>query len=141
MTFEGFYSASMAFVLVGWAALLAAPWKRAMCIIVARSVALILALTYVYQLLFTTVSVPSGNFTTLAGVTALFSLAPNVMLGWSHYLVFDLFVGSWEVEDAGRRGLSHFWVAPCLILTLMVGPVGLMVYFIVRTIAVKAKQA
>ena len=141
MTFEGFYSASMAFVLVGWVALLMAPWRRELCITMARGVALILALTYVYQLLFTTVSVPNGNFTTLAGVTALFSLAPNVMLGWSHYLVFDLFVGSWQVEDAGRRGLSHVWVIPCLILTLMVGPVGLIAYFIVRTIAAKVKPA
>lgn len=141
MTFEGFYSASMAFVLVGWTALLLAPWRRELCITMARGVALILALTYLYQLLFTTVSVPNGNFTTLAGVTALFSLAPNVMLGWSHYLVFDLFVGSWQVEDAGRRGLSHLWVIPCLILTLMVGPVGLIAYFIVRTIAAKAKPA
>ncbi len=141
MTFEGFYSASMAFVLVGWAALLAAPWKRELCIGIARAVALVLGATYLYQLLFTTVPVPEGNFTTLAGVTALFSLAPNVMLGWSHYLVFDLFVGSWEVEDAGRRGLSHLWVVPCLILTLMVGPVGLIAYFIVRTMAAKVKPA
>jgi hypothetical protein len=138
MTFEDFYSASMAFVLVGWAALLAAPWKRELCITIARGVALILAVTYLYQLMFTTVPVPEGNFMTLAGVTALFSLAPNVMLGWSHYLAFDLFIGSWEVEDAGRRGLSHLWVVPCLILTLMVGPVGLIAYFIVRTIASKA---
>ncbi|MCA9606244.1 MAG: DUF4281 domain-containing protein, partial [Myxococcales bacterium] len=54
---------------------------------------------------------------------------------WLHYLIFDLFVGAWEVRDAERLGLSHLFVVPSLVLTLMFGPVGLMSWLAVRAIA------
>ncbi len=70
--------------------------------------------------------------TSLGGVMALFS-SPHIMLvGWVHYLVFDLFVGAWEVRDARRRSIHHGMVVPCLFLTLMVGPVGLLAYLVLR---------
>lgn len=63
---------------------------------------------------------------------------PHIMLaGWVHYLAFDLFVGAWQVRDAQRRGLRHIWVIPCLLATLMYGPVGLFMYFIVRYMLVR----
>jgi hypothetical protein len=55
------------------------------------------------------------------------------MLGWTHYLAFDLFIGSWEIEDAGKRGIPHWLMVPILLLTFMLGPIGLLTYFIVRT--------
>ena len=51
---------------------------------------------------------------------------------WIHYLVFDLFVGAWIVRDAARRGVAHLAVVPCLLLTLMVGPAGLLLYLVLR---------
>ena len=53
-------------------------------------------------------------------------------LGWVHYLAFDLFVGSWQVRDAQERGIPHLAVVPSLILTFLFGPVGLLLYFIIR---------
>lgn len=134
MNWESVYSGLSALAFAGWAALALAPLKRDMLVMVARAAALLLALAYLYMLLFTTQSVEGGGFSSLAGVMALFSKAPNVMLGWTHYLAFDLFIGSWEVEDAGKRGVPHWLVIPCLFATLMVGPVGLLLYFAVRTI-------
>jgi hypothetical protein len=49
-----------------------------------------------------------------------------------HYLAFDLFIGGWELRDAQRRGVPHLLLLPCLGLTLMFGPLGLLVYFGVR---------
>ncbi len=134
MNWESVYSALSALAFAGWAALALAPLARHRLVSGARGVAILLALAYLYMLLFTTVPVEGGSFSTLAGVTALFSKAPNVMLGWTHYLAFDLFIGSWEVEDAGKRGVSHWLVLPCLFCTLMVGPVGLLLWFLVRTV-------
>ena len=51
-----------------------------------------------------------------------------MLVGWVHYLVFDLFVGAWIVRDARRRGIHHGLVLPCLFFTLMLGPIGLLLY-------------
>ena len=75
-----------------------------------------------------------GGFATLADVQALFADEWILLAGWVHYLAFDLFVGSWEVRDARRHGLPHWSVLPSLILTFLFGPVGLLLYFLVRII-------
>jgi hypothetical protein len=73
-----------------------------------------------------------GNFNSAAGVSQLFSHPHGIMIGWSHYLVFDLFVGAWEARDARARGVPHWALVPCLFFTLMLGPVGLLMYFVLR---------
>jgi hypothetical protein len=60
-----------------------------------------------------------------------------LLAGWIHYLAFDLFIGSWEVRDAQRLGLNHLLVIPCLALTFLFGPIGLMLYFLIRLAAKK----
>ncbi|MBW2391428.1 MAG: DUF4281 domain-containing protein, partial [Deltaproteobacteria bacterium] len=73
-----------------------------------------------------------GGFGTLGGVMTLFSSPYFTLVGWVHYLAFDLFIGAWEVRDARRRSIPHGFVLPCLFLTLMVGPVGLLAYLVLR---------
>jgi hypothetical protein len=55
-----------------------------------------------------------------------------LLAGWIHYLAFDLFVGSWEVRDAQRVGIHHLFVVPCLVLTVLFGPIGLLLYLLLR---------
>lgn len=74
-----------------------------------------------------------GNFTSIEGIRELFSSDVGIVIGWAHYLVFDLFVGAWEARDAQRRGFSHWLLVPCLALTFMAGPVGLVLYLVLRT--------
>jgi len=65
--------------------------------------------------------------TTSATITTHANALDELLLaGWVHYLAFDLFIGSWEVEDAAANGIPHWLLLPCLFLTLMVGPVGLL---------------
>jgi hypothetical protein len=67
--------------------------------------------------------------------------APHLVLaGWIHYLIFDLFIGAWETRDAARRGIAHLWVIPCLLATLMAGPLGLLLYVVVRFFSVQALE-
>lgn len=75
---------------------------------------------------------PDGGFGSLVQVKALFTQDRAVLAGWVHYLAFDFFIGCWEVMDARERGISHLLVVPCLFLTFMFGPVGLLLYFGVR---------
>ena len=134
MTLETIFSLCMLITVVGWLALVAAPLSRILLIRTARIVAVVLAIAYFIQLFTITQPVDGASFSTLAGVTALFSLPGNVMLGWTHYLAFDLFVGSWEIEDAGRIGIPHWAMIVPLGLTFMFGPIGLLTYSIIRTI-------
>jgi uncharacterized membrane protein YraQ (UPF0718 family) len=62
----------------------------------------------------------------------LFQSPTAVLGGWIHYLVFDLFIGAWIVRDAKRLDINHWLTLPMLLATLMVGPVGLMLYLLLR---------
>lgn len=73
-----------------------------------------------------------GSFNSAAGVSQVFSHPHGILIGWSHYLVFDLFVGAWIARDAQRRGFPHLVLVPCLFFTLMLGPVGLLMYILLR---------
>lgn len=82
---------------------------------------------------------PSGfeAFSTLEGIMSLNSLPELALAGWVHYLVFDLFVGLWEVSNARKLGLPHWLIIPALLFTFMLGPVGLVLYFITRSVYLK----
>ena len=75
---------------------------------------------------------PRGTFFTLRGVLSLFRAPRVVLVGWIHFLAFDLFVGASIAMDAERTGISHAWVLPVLGLTLMFGPSGMLAYLVLR---------
>jgi hypothetical protein len=71
----------------------------------------------------------AADFSSLAGVMALFDSEWGALAGWVHYLCFDLFVARWIMNDAPEGG---YRLAPVLFLTLMAGPVGLLLYSAAR---------
>jgi hypothetical protein len=75
----------------------------------------------------------AGGFSSLPQVALLFSNPWLLLAGWIHYLAFDLLVGSWEVRDARERGIGHIFVGPCLIMTVLFGPAGWLLYLGVRS--------
>jgi Domain of unknown function (DUF4281) len=133
VTLERIFSLCSLLALAGWIALLAAPLSRTPLIRAARICSGLLAFAYFVQVFTITQPVQCGSFSTLAGVSALFSMPGNVMLGWTHYLAFDLFTGAGEVEDAGKIGLAHWAVIVPLVLTFLLGPIGLLTYGVIRT--------
>jgi hypothetical protein len=121
-------------VLPGWLLLVLAPrWKWSARIIAGALIPLLLALIYLY-LVVAHFGESEGGFGTLAEVTKLFQNPYALLAGWIHYLAFDLFIGSWEVRDAQRLGIHHLLVVPCLALTFLLGPIGLLLYFALRLI-------
>lgn len=73
-----------------------------------------------------------GDMGSLVGVQILFS-QPNMMLvGWLHYLAFDLFVGGWIARTGDAEGVSPWLLAPILFFTLLFGPVGFLAFVLLR---------
>ena len=69
---------------------------------------------------------------TLPGLRALFMSDGGIVLGWTHYLAFDLFVGQWIARDADNKGFHRLFQLPFLFLTLMAGPIGLLLWLVMR---------
>jgi hypothetical protein len=53
-------------------------------------------------------------------------------------IVFDLFVGAWTVRDAMRNKINHLIVIPCLLIMIMLGPVGLLIYSVIRLVKTRS---
>lgn len=132
MTPEAVFSAANGVALLGWVALAAFPRKWWSAPLVTGAVVpALLGLLYA-AVLGSQLGRAHGGFSTLASVRELFSNPWLLLAGWVHYLAFDLFIGSWQVREAVRRGIPHGLVVPCLFLTFMLGPVGLLLFLAVR---------
>ena len=62
----------------------------------------------------------------------MFASDSALVAGWFHYLAFDLFVGTWIVRDGLERKLHPLLILPCLPLTFLFGPAGLLLFLILR---------
>ncbi len=122
-------------VLPFWLLLLVAPrWRGTQLLVHGPAVVLLLTPIYAYMLFGYGPSPQNIDMTTLYGVMSAFTAPHVVVAGWIHYLIFDLFIGAWEARDALRLHIPQLFVIPCLLATLVVGPVGLLLYVIVRFI-------
>ncbi|MEQ1496735.1 MAG: ABA4-like family protein [Novosphingobium sp.] len=79
-----------------------------------------------------------GNLMSVEGVRAFFATDAGVVIGWTHYLAFDLFTGLWIARDADAKGFSRLAQIPVLAMTFVAGPVGLLVWLIVRERSARA---
>jgi hypothetical protein len=55
-------------------------------------------------------------------------------IGWMHFLAFDLFVARWIYLDSRGNKITAWLVSPILYFVLMIGPVGLLGYLLVRSV-------
>ncbi|MBQ1042986.1 MULTISPECIES: ABA4-like family protein [unclassified Micromonospora] len=69
---------------------------------------------------------------TLDGLRDLLGAADGAAAAWAHMIAFDLFVGRWIWQDARDRELPALLIAPVLLLTLLLGPLGLAVHLGLR---------
>jgi len=128
-------------VVPAWFLLIALPkWSVTEKLVHSMLYPLVLGVGYSIGLFFAVfggMGAEDGSFTSIAGVQALFSVDLGLLIGWVHYLVFDLFVGAWAARDAKRRGFSHALLIPCLLFTFTAGPFGLLLYLILRKVTGK----
>ena len=76
--------------------------------------------------------VPDLTDYSIAGLRALFMSDGGIVLGGTHYLAFDLFIGLWIARDADAKGFSRWIQLPILFCTLMAGPIGLLLWLLIR---------
>ena len=145
MTYDLLFNLVNASVLPAWALLILAPkWSGTAKLVHSMFYPLLLGGVY-FGLMIASMGFgvgsspndPAVDFTILDGVRAIFGTDMGVIIGWAHYLVFDLFVGAWEARDAQRRGFNHWLLIPCLLLAFMLGPVGLVLYLVLRKVTNK----
>jgi len=132
MTADKIFSIANLLALLSWLVLIIAPrWTATRKIILSGAVPLLLSAAYLI-LIVLFFGRAEGGFDSLANVMRLFTNEWAALAGWIHYLAFDLLVGIWEVKDSQSRGISHWFLIPCLVLTFLLGPIGFLLYCVLR---------
>jgi hypothetical protein len=139
MLFETLFLAANLLVLACWLGLVAWPGSRIVVDGIAGfAVPALLGIAYA-GLIGAYFFDAAGGFGSLAAVQRLFMQAPIALAGWLHYLAFDLFVGAWIVRTARAEGIRHRLVVPCLIFTFLLGPLGFLLFAMLRFAAAQAR--
>lgn len=138
MSLEPIFTFVNILVLPFWLLLMLAPGSRLTARLVhSPLIPLLLGVPYTIGLVAVTFfqkGQPGGGFGSLAAMSVAFGAPAMALICWIHYLIFDLFVGAWQTRDAQRLGMPHAVRIPCLFFTLMVGPLGLLLYLTARLI-------
>lgn len=131
-SFETIFSIANAWILPGWLLLLFAPSWKYTGKMVYYLIILALAITYAVLLFGDLGSFDPEAGSSLEALANAFGSPRVILIGWIHYLAFDLFAGLIIARDARRIGLNRFLMIVPLFFTLMTGPFGLLVYSLIR---------
>ena len=76
-----------------------------------------------------------GGFELYNGLDGLYSMFANealLLVFWLHFLAISLFTGAWIIRDSKRYFIPKIITIPSLILTYFSGPIGLVIYWLIR---------
>tara|TARA_B100000963_G_scaffold206099_1_gene179501 strand:+ start:201 stop:674 length:474 start_codon:yes stop_codon:yes gene_type:complete len=76
-----------------------------------------------------------SNFKLYLGINELSELFANnsyLMIFWIHFISINLFTGGWIVKDSQKFSVNKFLLSIPLIITYLIGPVGLFLYWLIR---------
>ncbi|WP_438423656.1 ABA4-like family protein [Aquimarina macrocephali] len=140
MTPTEVFSISSMIAMPMWILMILFPnWKATRFLIDFKVVPILLSFIYVFYI-FKTIQIGGGiDFGSLTSVMALFTEENAVLAGWVHYLAFDLLVGMWMLDQNKGVKIHQLIMAPCLFATFMLGPIGFLLFIIIR--AFKQKQS
>ena len=77
----------------------------------------------------------SINFRLYLGLNELSNLFSNnsfLILFWIHFLAINLFCGGWIVNNYQKFGISKILMFFPLVITYLIGPLGIFIYWIIR---------
>lgn len=135
MDIDQLFSAANLLAMLGWALLILVPrWKYTRILVQGAVIPILLSGLYLFLLVRHYGEMGEGGFGSLDELAILFSNKNLIFLGWVHYLAFDLWLGTWEYNDAMRHGIHRLVLLPCQLLTFFAGPVGLFLYITIRNI-------
>jgi len=125
-------------VLPFWFILMVFPQSQ-ICRVFITSIFPILILSIAYSYLFYTIFIEGYNFLDnfklylgLSEITNLFTDRSFLILFWVHFLAINLFCGGWIVKDSQMFRMNKFFVSLPLIITYLIGPIGILLYWIIR---------
>ncbi len=76
-----------------------------------------------------------GNFNLYLGINNLSELFTDkfyLMMFWTHFISINLFTGGWIVKDSQKFSINKFFLAIPLIITYLIGPIGLLFYWLIK---------
>ena len=76
-----------------------------------------------------------GNFTLYLGLSELSRLFEDhlyIMFFWTHFIAINLFIGGWIVKDSQKFSINKVLLAIPLIVTYLIGPIGLFLYWLIK---------
>ena len=82
-----------------------------------------------------------GNFELYLSISNLSNLFSNnlfLILFWIHFVSINLFVGGWMVRDSQKLLMNKILVAFPLIITYLIGPLGVFIYWLIRIFYAKS---
>ncbi len=141
MTATGLFSAFNMLALAGWIILgagiaLKRGWFRDT--LAGTYIPVFMSTSYAILIMFF-FSDAEGGFDTLENVQKLFTSPWAALAGWIHYLAFDLFMGSRIARGMEEQGLPRWPLMIILPLTFLFGPIGYLVFEIVKATSQRLK--
>ena len=65
-------------------------------------------------------------------VSDLFTDKSYLMMFWIHFIAINLFTGGWIVKDSQKFYINRILLSIPLIITYLIGPIGLLFYWLIR---------
>ena len=65
-------------------------------------------------------------------VSNLFEYPSFLILFWVHFLSINLVCGGWIVKDSQKFGINKLLMSLPLMITYLIGPIGLTLYWLIR---------
>lgn len=135
MTPSDVFSLSNLIALPMWVLMILLPkWKVTRFLIDFKAIPIVLSVVYLIYIAQALLIGGLMDFGSLSSVMALFTSENTALAGWVHYLAFDLLVGMWILNQNKDLNIHQVLIAPCLFLTFMFGPVGFLLFIIIKNI-------
>jgi len=68
----------------------------------------------------------------LSSVSELFRDDYYLLMFWTHFVAVNLFIGGWIFKDAQKLYVNRILLAFPLIVTYLIGPIGIFIYWVIR---------
>ncbi len=77
-------------------------------------------------------------YLSMSNLSNLFSNNLFLILFWIHFVSINLFVGGWIVRDSQKLYINKILVSFPLIITYLIGPLGVFIYWLIRIFYAKS---
>ena len=77
-------------------------------------------------------------YLSISNLSNLFSNNLFLILFWIHFVSINLFIGGWMVRDSQKLLINKILVAFPLIITYLIGPLGVFIYWLIRIFYAKS---